>query len=209
MPHTSRLAELLLNIGAVNINVKKPYKWSSGLLSPVYCDLRMLYGHPQARALVIQAFITRIDSLHIQPDAIASTEANSIGWGALIADRLDLPFAIVRRKPKSFGSKKQVEGDSVQDKHVLIVDELVSTGDTAVIATNALREAGAIVTDMVSIFTFEMEKSLEKAQELGIRLHALSTFGIVLDIAVDQGRLEEALLSKAQEFSDDRENWQP
>lgn len=208
MPYTTRIAELLLNIKAVQLNPDDPFTWSSGIKSPVYCDTRLLYSHPQARNEVVAAFISRINSLHIEPDVIAGTATGAIGWGAIIADRLDLPFVYVRSKPKSHGTKKQVEGDMPAGKHVLVVEDLFSTGKSAINTVSALQtECDAIVTDVVSIFTYEMESAAEHAQEAGVRFHSLSTFGTVLDVAVEQGLLDSTMLAGVQKFSKDPEHW--
>lgn len=208
MPYTTRIAELLLNSKAVQLNPDSPFTWSSGIKSPVYCDTRLLYSHPQARNEVVKAFISRIQSLHIEPDVIAGIATGAIGWGAIIADRLDLPFVYVRAKPKAHGTKKQVEGDIPKGKDVLLIEDLFSTGKSAINAVNALRtECDAHVTDVVSMFSYEMESAAEHAQEAGVRFHSLSTFGAVLDVAVEQGRLDQALVTSVQEFSKDPEHW--
>ncbi|MDD5469713.1 MAG: orotate phosphoribosyltransferase [Candidatus Peribacteraceae bacterium] len=208
MPHGKRIAELLINIGAVKLSVDPPFTWTSGIKSPIYCDNRMLYSHPEARKFVVDALVQRIRSLSVEPDAIAGTATAAIGWAALVADRMDLPFVYVRSKAKEHGAQKRIEGDSVAGKHVVLVEDLFSTGGSAISSVEALREEGkATVSDVVAIFTYEMNASTEKAQEARVQLHPLSTFGILLEVAVEQGRLEPDALVKVGEFSSNPQEW--
>ncbi|MDD3897000.1 MAG: orotate phosphoribosyltransferase [Candidatus Peribacteraceae bacterium] len=208
MPHGKRIAELLINIGAVKLSVDPPFTWTSGIKSPIYCDNRMLYSHPEARKFVVDALVQRIRSLNVEPDAIAGTATAAIGWAALVADRMDLPFVYVRSKAKEHGAQKRIEGDTVAGKHVVLVEDLFSTGGSAISSVEALREEGkATVSDVVAIFTYEMNASTEKAQEARVQLHPLSTFGILLEVAVEQGRLEPDALVKVGEFSSNPQEW--
>jgi len=208
MPHGKRIAELLINIGAVRLSVDPPFTWTSGIKSPIYCDNRMLYGHPDARDFVVDALLSQIRTLHVEPDGIAGTATAGIGWGALVADRLKLPFVYVRAKAKGHGSQKRVEGDMPQGKHIVLIEDLISTGGSAITSVEALREdLKATVSDVVAIFSYEMISSAERAQEAGIRLHPLSTFGTLLQVAVEQGRLTPQDVGRAQDFSTDPEGW--
>lgn len=208
MPYTSRLAELLLNINVIQLNTQKPFTWESGLISPVYCDTRMLYSHPQARNLVVEALISRIQALHIEPDAIAGTAMGAIGWSALVADRLNVPFVYVRNVAKKHGTQKIVEGDIPKAKHILVLEDLVATGKSAMAVVQALRtELEAVVTDILTIFTYEMEQAAEQAQEHSVRIHAVATFGNVLDIALQQGSLDTHAMAAAQSFTQYPEQW--
>ena len=166
MPHGQRIAEFLLDIGAVRLSVHQPFTWTSGIKSPIYCDNRMIYSHPVARNFVVQAIVDRVKHLHIEPDVIAGTATAAIGWAALVADRLGLPFVYVRSKAKDHGTKKRVEGDLQEGKHVAVVEDLISTGGSAVDTAEALRTEGkAVVTDVVSIFSYELSGGHEKAIE--------------------------------------------
>lgn len=208
MPHSTRIAELLINIGAVKLSVDPPFIWTSGIKSPIYCDNRMLYGHPDARNFVVDALVQRVKVLHISPDVIAGTATAAIGWAALVADRMQLPFVYVRSKPKEHGTQKRIEGDLAPEKHVVLIEDLLSTGGSAISSVEALRDEGkAVVTDVVAIFTYEMEAAWEKAQEHGVELHPLSTFGHLLDVAAKQGRLTKDDVMTAALFAKDPPNW--
>lgn len=208
MSPATRIAELLINIGAVQLSVDPPFTWTSGIKSPIYCDNRMLYSHPEARDFVVEGMIDRINALQVDPDAIVGTATAAIGWAALVADRLKLPFAYVRSKAKEHGAKKRVEGDLGKGKHIVVVEDLISTGGSALSTVEALRtEADATVSDVVAIFTYEFLTAIESAQEAGIRFHALSDFSTLLEVAADQGRLEKESINKARTFAKDPQNW--
>ncbi len=208
MPHAKRIAETLINIGAVKLSVDPPFTWTSGIKSPIYCDNRMIYSHPEARNFVVEALVHRVKSLHINPDIIAGTATAAIGWAALVADRLQLPFVYVRSKAKEHGTKKRVEGDLSKEKHVVLIEDLISTGGSAISSVEALREEGAsLVTDVVAIFTYEMVSAVERAQEAGVKLHPLATFADLLEVAVEQGRLDADEVSKVSHFARDPQGW--
>lgn len=208
MPHGQRIAELLLNCGAVKLSVDPPFTWVSGIKSPVYCDNRMLYSHPEARKFVVDAFVSRVSSLSVPPDCVAGTATAAIGWAALVADRLHLPFVYVRARPKDHGTKKLIEGDLKPEKHVVLIEDLISTGGSAVSSVEALREEGrATVSDVVAIFSYELLEATEKAQIAQVYLHPLSTFSILLDVAAAQDRLSEEHITLARRFIRDPQNW--
>jgi orotate phosphoribosyltransferase len=107
--HPEHIAEHLLSIGAVKLSPREPFTWTSGIKSPIYCDNRMLYSHPEARSQVVDALASVVKSLHVEADVIAGTATAAIGWAALVADRLGLPFVYVRAKAKEHGAKKKIE----------------------------------------------------------------------------------------------------
>ncbi len=208
MPHAKRIAEHLLNIGAVKLSPHEPFTWTSGITSPIYCDNRMLYSHPEARDLVAEALQQRVKQLHIEADVIAGTATAAIGWAALVADRMGLPFVYVRSKPKEHGAKKLIEGDLKPKKHVVVVEDLISTAKSSAATVEALRSEGdCFVTDVVAIFSYELISGLEKARELSIRLHPLCSLSTLLDTAVEQNRITEEQAKMIADFSRDPEGW--
>ena len=169
----------------------------------------MLYSHPQARSFVADALVTRIRALHIEPDVIAGTATAAIGWAALVADRLKLPFVYVRAKAKEHGAKKRIEGDLPEGKDVVLVEDLLSTGGSAMSSVEALRDEGkATVTDVVAICSYEMEASLEGAQQQRVKLHPLCPFSLLIDVAVEMGKISNDDASLARSFVKDPTGWQ-
>ncbi|MBT3292670.1 orotate phosphoribosyltransferase [Candidatus Peregrinibacteria bacterium] len=208
MPNGQRIAELLLDIGAVKLSLDPPFTWSSGIKSPIYCDNRMVYSHPDARKFVVDALVQRVKSMQVEPDVIAGTATGAIGWAALVAERLGLPFVYVRSQAKGHGAKKRVEGDIPHGKDIVLIEDLFSTGGSAISSVEALREeVDGNVSDVIAIFTYEMLASTEKAQSASVKLHPLASLSILLKVAGDQGRLTKEDISKVAEFSSDPKAW--
>lgn len=208
MPHAKRIAELLLDIGAVRLSIDPPFTWTSGIKSPIYCDNRMIYSHPDARNFVVNALVERVKTLHIEPDCIAGTATAAIGWGALVADRLDLPFVYVRSKAKEHGAQKRIEGDLKDGMDVVVVEDLISTGGSSVSTVEALRsEGGATVSDIVAIFSYEMLSAKEKEMEARVKFHPVSGFSALLDVALTQDRLREEDIENVRRFAENPQEW--
>jgi len=208
MPHGTRIAEFLLDIGAVKLSVHKPYTWTSGIKSPIYCDNRMIYSHPEARDVVVQALCDRVSNLHIPADVIAGTATAAIGWAALVADRMKLPFVYVRSKAKEHGAQKRIEGDLKPDQHIVVIEDLISTGGSSVSTAEALRMEGqGIVTDVVSIFSYELLSAREHMLEAGLIFHPLSTLSVLLQVALDQDRIIDEESEEIERFAKDPEHW--
>ena len=207
MPHGKRIAELLIDIGAVKLSIDPPFTWSSGIKSPIYCDNRMMLSHPDARGIVVDALVSRVKALHIEPELIAG-EGGAIPWATLVADRLGLPLVYLRKKAKEHGLQKRIEGDLPKDKDVVVIEDLISTGGSSINTVNAIREeGGANVSDVVAIFTYEKAESLEKAAETGIAFHPVANFTTLLDVAVEQGRLTKDEVATVVEFMKNPQNW--
>lgn len=208
MPHGERIAEFLLDIGAVRLSVDTPFMWTSGIKSPIYCDNRMIYSHPAARDVVVDSLVSRVKNLHVPADVIAGTATAAIGWAALVADRMDLPFVYVRAKAKEHGAKKRIEGDLKKEQHVVVVEDLISTGGSAVSTVEALREEGnAVVTDIVSIFSYEFDAAREAADEYRVQLHPLTTILRLVSVAVGQNRISEEDAAMIRRFTKSPEHW--
>ncbi len=208
MHHGLRIAEHLLSIGAVKLSPEKPFTWTSGILSPIYCDNRMIYSHPKERDFVVTALAKYVENLHVPADVIAGTATAAIGWAALVADRLKLPFVYVRSQAKEHGAKKRIEGDLKAGKHVVVIEDLISTAKSSVSTVEALREEGqCIVTDVVAIFSYELKVAQEKASECKVRLHPLTTLSTLLDVALLQDRIKKSDVESILKFSKDPEGW--
>jgi orotate phosphoribosyltransferase len=208
MHHGTRIAEYLLNIGAVKLSVDPPFTWTSGLKAPIYCDNRMIYSHPEARDFVVTALVSRVKALHVEADVIAGTATAAIGWAALVADRMKLPFIYVRAKPKEHGAKKLIEGDLKPRKHVVVIEDLISTAKSSAATVEALRdEGGGFVTDIVSIFSYELLSGLEKAREVKVRMHPLCTISDLLEVAKQRELVDDTEIEMISDFSRDPEGW--
>jgi len=208
MPHSTRIAEFLLDIGAVRLSVAQPFTWTSGIKSPIYCDNRMVYSHPDARTFIVDALVSRVKSLHVPPDVIAGTATAAIGWAALVADRMNLPFVYVRAKPKEHGAQKRIEGDLKEGEHVVVIEDLISTAGSSVSTAEALRSEGkSIVTDVVAIFTYNLAVAHEKAMESKLHFHPLTDLPTLLQVALDQDRIMEEESELIEQFAKNPQEW--
>ena len=206
--HSEHIAEYLLSIGAVKLSPREPFTWTSGIKSPIYCDNRMLYSHPEARTQVVDALTSVVRSLHVSADVIAGTATAAIGWAALVADRLELPFVYVRAKAKEHGAKKRIEGDLQPGQHVVVVEDLISTAGSSVSTVEALREEGqATVTDIVSIFSYQFLSGLEAAQNGKVKLHPFVTISTLLEVAVKQKSISEEEAEMVKQFVRKPDSW--
>ncbi len=208
MSYATRIADILLRIQAVKLSPSHPFTWASGILSPIYCDNRMIYGYPEERSFVVDALVSRVRSLHHEPDVIAGTATAAIGWAALVADRMALPFVYVRSKPKEHGAKKRIEGHLPKLKHVLVIEDLLSTGTSSLSTVEALRtEADAVVTDIISIFSYDFPSANQAATKEKVRLHPLVSISTLLDVAREQQKITQQELELTRQFVCDPEGW--
>ena len=146
MTTQERIAEILLNVGAVTLNVAEPFTYSSGMRSPIYCDNRLLISHPQERQEVIQAFLEVLEKEGVDADVIAGTATAGIPHAAWIAQALDKPMIYIRDKAKGHGKGNQIEGLVSEGASAVIIEDLISTGGSSIRAAIAAREAGSGVT---------------------------------------------------------------
>ncbi len=207
MPKTKRLAELLLDIGCVKFSVAHPFTLTSGLKSPIYCDNRLLFSFPEARDLVIHSFLQKCNALSAI-DIVAGTAVAGIPWAAWLADRLQLPFVFVRREPKGHGTKKTVEGNLPKGKRVVVIEDHLSTAASALQCVANLRGEGqAIVDDVVSITSAQLDQAEVSAGELGVQLHPLCTFTDILNAAKAQDLVSREECESVVRYIADPEQW--
>jgi orotate phosphoribosyltransferase len=149
------IAKALLDNEAVKISLEKPFAWTSGISSPIYCDNRLLISSLSARNLILDKFIEKISLENWQPEVIAGTATAGIPWAAFLAERMQLPMVYIRPKPKAHGSGKQVEGTMKQGAKVLIIEDLFSTGNSSIVSAKACqREFDAEIISIGAIFSY-------------------------------------------------------
>jgi orotate phosphoribosyltransferase len=154
---TKRIAELLLEAQAIKLSPEKPFQWSSGWFSPIYCDNRVALSYPDTRTFIKKALAELIRAKYPNAQAVVGVATGGIAQGALVADILELPFAYVRPEPKKHGMGNQIEGRLEKDQSVVIVEDLISTGGSSLKTVDVLREAGIEVAGMVAIFTYGLQ----------------------------------------------------
>jgi len=202
-----KTAELLLQINAIKLNPKNPFTWASGWKSPIYCDNRLILSFPAIRNYVREEFSKNIEKQFGKPDVIAGVATGAIGIGMLVAEYMGLPFVYVRPEPKKHGRQNQIEGFLQKGQNVVVVEDLISTGNSSLQAVDALREAGANVKGMVAIFTYGFEISEENFKKAHVDLYTLSNYQNLLNLAVAKKYITENEQSALQEWSVAPDSW--
>ena len=201
------LALHLLQIKAVKLSPKAPFTWASGLKSPIYCDNRVTLSYPTVRTYIRQQFVEKLLQNFGKPDVIAGVATGGIAQGALVAQELGLPFVYVRSEKKSHGMQNQVEGVINAGQSVVVIEDLVSTGKSSLLAVDALREAGAVVKGMLAIFTYQMETAKKNFEEKKCQLITLSNYETLIHKAIEDEYISEDDLNSLMEWRRDQQAW--
>ncbi len=202
-----KTAELLLQINAIKLNPKNPFTWASGWKSPIYCDNRVTLSFPPIRNYIREEFSKHIEKEFGKPDVIAGVATGAIGIGMLVAEYMGLPFVYVRPEPKKHGRQNQVEGFLQKGQNVVVVEDLISTGNSSLLAVEALKEAGANVKGMVAIFTYGFDVSVENFKKAQVTLHTLSNYDNLLELAVAKKYITEEEQHTLQEWRVSPSTW--
>lgn len=203
------LAEKLLQISAIKLQPDMPFMWGSGWNSPIYNDNRRLLSYPDVRNYV-KVEMARVILENFEGTQVVASVANgAIPIGAIVADTLGLPFVFVRNHPKDHGLENLIEGNLKPGQKVVIIEDIVSTGGTAVRALEAIRNAGGEALGIVSVFTFEFPESVKRFREENINLISLSDFSTMLDVALSINYIQPGELKTLQEWRRDPANWTP
>lgn len=187
------VARVLLEAGAVVINVANPFTYSSGAKSPVYCDNRLLISHPEKRRTIVDAMV-RVVAQSVGVDrftSVAGVATGGIPWAAWLAEALGKPMLYVRDAPKGHGKGQRVEGLLAAGDPVVVVEDLVTTGRSLLSGVEGVREAGGVVDHCVSIFTYEWGTAQAAFQAAQATLHPLSRISILLDVALEIGAISQ------------------
>ena len=204
----THVADILLKLSAVKLNVKVPFTYTSGLISPIYTDNRLLISYPQERSVIVDGFISLINERGLKPDYLAGTATAGIPWAAFVAERMGLPMVYVRNKPKGHGAGKQIEGFLPEGKSVLIIEDLVSTGGSSLNSVNAIRNEGkCIVHEVFAIFSYGLEKAENAFRDASVALTTLTNIEVMLEVATKDGSLSEEEAQEVRRFTKDPENW--
>ncbi|MBO8176467.1 MAG: orotate phosphoribosyltransferase [Bacillus sp. (in: Bacteria)] len=201
------IVEQLLEIGAVFLQPKNPFTWSSGIRSPIYCDNRLTLSYPVLRKTIAEELVGLIKEKFSDVEVIAGTATAGIPHATLVSDRLELPLVYVRSKPKDHGKGNQIEGRVQKGQKVVVIEDLISTGGSALKAAQALQQAGAQVAGIVSIFTYELKIGRQQMEEAGFPVYSLVTFSTLLETAIEKGVIHEQDVDTIQEWQNDPQNW--
>ncbi len=202
-----KTAELLLQINAIKLNPRNPFTWASGWNSPIYCDNRITLSFPVVRNYIRDEFSKNIEKQFGKPDVIAGVATGAIGIGILVAESLGLPFVYVRPEPKKHGRLNQVEGYLQKGQNVIVVEDLISTGNSSLLAVEALKEAGANVKGMAAIFSYGFEIASENFKNANVDLYTLSNYENLLPLAVAKRYITEEEEIALQEWRKSPSTW--
>ena len=202
-----KTAELLLQIKAIKLQPNDHFTWASGWNSPIYCDNRTVLSYPKIRTYLRENLAKIIELEYGKPDVIAGVATGAIAIGALVAEHLNVPFIYVRPEPKKHGRKNQIEGYLEQNKNIVVVEDLISTGKSSLNAVSALKEAGAVVKGMVAIFSYGFDIASDNFKNSNVSLTTLSNYKYLLEQAMDSKYITEKELEALSEWRQDPENW--
>ena len=185
-----KIAKDLLSIEAIFLKPDDPFTWASGIKSPIYCDNRLTLTAPMVRNDVEEGLANLIQENYAGAEVLMGTSTAGIAHAAITADILGLPMGYVRGSSKDHGRKNQIEGRLIPGQKVVVVEDLISTGGSCIDVVNVLREAGANVLGIVSIFTYNMQKSKEALAEANVKNVSLSNFDVMIDVAAENGYIK-------------------
>lgn len=201
------IAEKLLQIKAIKLNVNEPFTWASGWKSPIYCDNRKVLSFPFIRDYIKSEMCNIVFTAFEEADIIAGVATAGVPWGAMVADQLKLPFIYVRPKPKEHGLGNQIEGFYEEGKRVVVIEDLVSTGKSSLQVVDVLKNAGLKIDGMVSIFTYGFEVAKEAFEKYQLTLKSLTDYESLIELAIQQGIVSPDDQQTLLDWRKDPANW--
>jgi orotate phosphoribosyltransferase len=194
------VAKALLSIGAVFLRPEDPFIWASGIKSPVYCDNRLILTAPEVRLTVEEAIAQTVNEVYPDCEVLMGTSTAGIAHAAIAAHLLKLPMGYVRSGAKDHGRQNRIEGKLEKGQKVVVIEDLISTAGSVIEVVEALREAGAEVLGIVSIFTYGMQKGLDRLEAAKVSNHSLTNFDAVVEVAAEHGYIPKADISRLIAF---------
>lgn len=202
-----KVAEFLLRIKAIQLSPNEPFTWASGRKSPIYCDNRKVLSHPAVRTFVRQLTVEAVEKEYGKVDAIAGVATGGIALGALVAQELGLPFIYVRSKAKAHGLGNAIEGDLSVLSNVVVIEDLISTGQSSLKAVDALREAGVEVKGLIAIFTYGLPAAQSAFEASQCKWLTLTDYPTMLDQALVEGYLNDEQRALLDAWNSDPVAW--
>ncbi|MGI0105680.1 orotate phosphoribosyltransferase [Salinimicrobium sp. WS361] len=202
-----KTAELLLQIKAIKLDAQQGFKWASGWNSPIYCDNRIILSYPPIRNFVREHMARQVEQLYGKADVIAGVATGAIGIGMLVAEYLSLPFAYVRPEAKSHGRQNQIEGKVEEGQTVVVIEDLISTGNSSLNAVKALQDANLQIKGMLAIFSYGFDTADQNFKDANIELHPLSNYEYLLEVALKTNYINQAESELLKSWRNDPANW--
>lgn len=201
------VAKILLDLKAITFNPKNPYKYASGIISPVYTDCRVIIANPQKRRQIRDFYIEAIEGSGVKFDVVAGTATAGIPHAAWVADKLGLPMAYVRGKAKDHGKENTVEGALQPGQKVIIIEDLVSTGESSINSFYAIRAAEGEATHVFSIMKYGLQKAEDNFKDNNLTLISLTDFETILNVAKNNRDLTDEEIEIIKDWLNDPQGW--
>lgn len=208
MTNEQAVAEKLLQVKAIRLNVKEPFTWASGWRSPIYCDNRKVLSFPYVREFIKSEMCNVIFERFPHAQLLAGVATAGIAWGAMAADQLKLPYIYVRPKPKEHGLGNQIEGFYEQGQKVVVIEDLISTGKSSLEVVEVLRKAGVEVIGLVSIFTYGFAAANEAFEKANVTYESLTNYPTLIQLAIDKNVVDASEHDILLKWSMDPAHWQ-
>jgi len=202
-----KISEILLDVNAVMLRTKPPFRWASGILSPIYTDNRILMGYPKEREFIVNSFIKLIKKNKIKVDGFAGTATAGIPWAAWLSQKMKKPMAYVRRETKDHGKENLVEGKILEGESYIVVEDLVSTGSSSINTINAVRAKNGIVEYCIAIFTYDLEKAKNNFESVNVKLFTLTNFTSFVKTALKKKYISREQLNHIMDWKNHPEGW--
>lgn len=200
-----KIAKVLFDVKAVKISVNEPFTFASGIKSPIYCDNRYILGFSEERDIIIDGFVEKIDK---DVDVIVGVATAGIPWASFIADRMKKPLSYVRNKPKKHGRGKQIEGADIKGKKVVVIEDLITTGKSSLIAVEVLQKEEVVEQEVMAIFSYGFDKARENYEKYNCKFSSLSNFDTLIKILEQLKYLTEKEAEIALDWSRNPEGWE-
>jgi len=197
------IAKDLLKIGAVFLRPNDPFTWASGIKSPIYCDNRLTLSYVDVRDNIEMSMAALIKEKFPDCEALFGTSTAGIAHAAIVAHLLCMPMGYVRSESKDHGRRSKIEGKVSRGQKVIVIEDLISTASSAIDVVNTLREEGADVLAIVSIFTYDMKAALDRLSDADIENHSLTDLDALLKVASENGYIEPGDVERIKAFRDD------
>lgn len=194
------IAKALLSIGAVFLRPDEPFTWASGIKSPIYCDNRLILTSPEVRNLVEKSMVETVRNHYPEAEVLMGTSTAGIAHAAITAHLLDMPMGYVRGSAKDHGRTNRIEGRLEKGQKVVVIEDLISTAGSCIEVVEALREAGADVLGIASIFTYGMKKGIDRLKEADVKNVSLSNFNTLVEVAAETGYIKSDDVARLKKF---------
>jgi orotate phosphoribosyltransferase len=202
-----KVAEFLLQIKAIKLQPKNPYKWASGWNSPIYCDNRITLSYTNIRTFIRQSYSEAVLEYFGKPDVIAGVATGGLAQGALVAQELGLPFIYVRSEPKAHGMGNQIEGAYESGQKIVVIEDLISTGGSSIKAIQALQNAGLDVKGLIATFSYGFKVAEENFQKVNCPFITLTNYDLMIESALKKDYVNESDMQSLKLWKEDPANW--